>query len=147
MTPDQVHLLRKTYAILERYNEVAALVFYRRLFELDPGLRPLFTTDIKEQSEKLMDMLGALILMLDNPMNFERELKAMGVRHAGYGVRDEHYTTVGTALLDMVKDTLGDDCDSETIEAWAELYDAVESSMKAGVAEMGSTRPGGTKLS
>ena len=54
LDPDQKHRLRKTFALVERQSHVAALVFYQRLFELDPMLRPLFKTDIEEQAAKLM---------------------------------------------------------------------------------------------
>lgn len=135
MTPDQVHLIRKSFAELSYHNHVAALVFYRRLFQLDPELRPLFTGDIEEQSRKLMEMLGALIAMLERPVGLEIELRAMGARHAGYGVKDPHYATVGAALIDMLAETLGEKFTPETRDAWLELYGAVESAMKAGAAE------------
>jgi hemoglobin-like flavoprotein len=135
VSPDQVHLIRKSFAELSYHNHVAALVFYRRLFQLDPELRPLFTGDIEEQSRKLMDMLGALIAMLERPVGLEIELRAMGARHAGYGVKDPHYATVGAALIDMLAETLGEKFTPEMRDAWLALYGAVESTMKAGAAE------------
>ncbi|MCB1208134.1 MAG: hypothetical protein KDK97_02345 [Verrucomicrobiales bacterium] len=138
MSPDQVHLIRKSFAELSRLEHVAALVFYRRLFELDPKLRSLFTADIEEQSRKLIDMLGVLISMLERPVGLELELRAMGARHAGYGVKDEHYATVGQALLDMLASALGEDFTPEVRAAWTELYGAVESTMKAGALESDS---------
>ena len=135
MSPSQVHLIRKSFSELQRHQHVSALVFYRRLFELDPGLRPLFKGDIEEQSRKLLDMLAALISMLESPHGLDLELRAMGVRHAGYGVKDEHYATVGQALLDMLADTLGQTFTPEVREAWSTLYGAVEATMKAGVTQ------------
>jgi hemoglobin-like flavoprotein len=132
MSPTQVHLIRKSFAQLERHKHVSALVFYRRLFELDPTLRPLFKGDIEEQSRKLLDMLGALISMLERPLGLELELRAMGARHSGYGVKDAHYATVGRALLDMLAETLDKSFTPEVREAWTVLYGAVESTMKAG---------------
>ncbi|MEQ1751688.1 MAG: globin domain-containing protein, partial [Prosthecobacter sp.] len=119
-----------------RHEEVAALVFYRRLFEMDPALRPLFKGDIKEQSKKLMDMLAVLIAMLERPLGLELELRAMGARHVGYGVKDEHYATVGGALLDMLGVTLNDRFTPEVRAAWTALYGAVETTMKAGAKEV-----------
>ena len=142
MTPQQVHLIRKSFAELARHDHVAALVFYRRLFELDPGLRPLFKNDIEEQSRKLLDMLGVLIAMLERPVGLELELKAMGARHLGYGVRDEHYASVGQALLDMLAEVLETRFTPEVREAWTQLYGAVEAIMKLGAAEE-SGRPSG----
>lgn len=135
MTAQQVFLIRKSFAEFSRHEHVAALVFYRRLFQIDPALRPLFKGDIEEQSRKLLDMLGVLIAMLERPLGLELELKAMGSRHAGYGVKDEHYATVGAALLDMLAETLGDAFTPEVREAWTTLYGVVEVTMKAGAAE------------
>ncbi len=138
MTPVQVHLIRKSFAELSRHDHVAALVFYRRLFEIDPGLRPLFTNDIEEQSRKLLDMLAVLIAMLERPLGLELELKAMGLRHVEYGVKEEHYATVGGALLDMLAEVLGAKFTPEVREAWTLLYGAVESLMKEGAAQADS---------
>jgi hemoglobin-like flavoprotein len=135
MTPDQVHLIRKSFAELSRLDHVAGLVFYRRLFEIDPSLRLLFTSNIEEQSQKLIDTLGVLIAMLENPVGLDLELRAMGERHAGYGVKDEHYATVAAALLDMLAETLGRAFTPEVRAAWITLYGAVESTMKAGARE------------
>jgi hemoglobin-like flavoprotein len=135
MQPEQVHLIRKSFAELARHDHVAALVFYRRLFEIDPALRPLFTNDIEEQSRKLLEMLGVLIAMLERPAGLDMELRAMGARHTGYGVKDAHYATVGEALLDMLAEVLGPKFTLETREAWTALYGAVESTMKRGAAE------------
>jgi hemoglobin-like flavoprotein len=135
MTVTQAYLVRRTFAILEQHREVAALVFYRRLFELDPRLRPLFKSDITEQARKLMDMLGVLVTQLDRPAALSAELREMGARHAGYGVQDAHYATVRAALLDMLGQTLGDGFTPEAAEAWGALYTEVETSMKLGARE------------
>lgn len=135
MSPEQVHLIRKSFAELSRHEHIAALVFYRRLFEIDPNLQRLFKGDIEEQSRKLVEMLGVLIAMLERPLGLELELKAMGLRHAGYGVKDEHYAMVGRALLDMLAETLDRGFTPEVREAWTALYGAVETVMKLGAAE------------
>src|SRR6186997_2656438 len=99
MDPQQTYLIRKTFAEVQHSGHVAALVFYQRLFALDPSLQPMFRGDIEVQAQKLTDMLGVLILMLDRPQQLDTELRAMGARHKGYGVKDAYYDTVGRALL------------------------------------------------
>jgi hemoglobin-like flavoprotein len=135
MTLEQVHLIRKSFSELSRHEHIAALVFYRRLFEIDPNLQRLFKGDIEEQSKKLLEMLAVLIAMLERPLGLELELKAMGLRHAGYGVKDEHYAMVGRALLDMLAETLDRGFTPQVREAWTGLYKAVESLMKLGAVE------------
>ena len=135
MTPQQIHTIRKSFAELSRHDQVAGLVFYRRLFELDPALRPLFKDDIEVQSKKLIDMLGILIAMLEQPLGLEMELRAMGARHLGYGVKDAHYAVVGQALIDMLSETLDGKFTPEIRTAWTALYAAVESLMKEGASQ------------
>lgn len=136
MSPHQKYLIRKSFAQLEGYGNVVALAFYRRLFELDPALKPLFKSDIQEQAGKLMEMLGSLISHLERSALLESELRQMGQRHLEYGVLPEHYETVGRALLEMLAETLRGDFTSEVREAWTTLYGAVAETMLAGAAEV-----------
>ncbi len=132
MTAVQIHSIRKSFAEIERHRSLAALVFYRRLFEIAPQLRPMFKNDIEEQAQKLTDMLGALIGMLERAATLYTELRAMGARHAAYGVKDEHYAIVGRALLDMIAEVLAEKFTPEMREAWADLYAMVADTMREG---------------
>lgn len=134
MTPEAIHLLRKSFDHLERQSHVAALVFYRRLFERDPALRPLFKTNIEEQARKLMDMLGLALSLTEQPGKLETELMALGARHVGYGVRDEHYATVGGAMLDMLAEVLGKHFTPATRQAWLDFFTFMAETMKRGAA-------------
>jgi hemoglobin-like flavoprotein len=136
ITPEQSYRLRKSFAAVERQSHVAALVFYQRLFELDPGLRPLFKTDIEIQAEKLMDMLAAALSLLERPGELTETLEELGARHVAYGVKDEHYPTVGEALLAMLAAVLGPAFTAETREAWTRLYQLIATTMLRGAARL-----------
>ena len=136
MTAEQIHLLRKTFDPVERQAHVAALVFYRRLFELDPSLRRMFHTDIEVQAKKLIDMLALALSMLERPSELETELEGLGARHVGYGVKDSHYETVGLAMLGMLAEVLGPEWTPEARTAWAELYGFIAGAMKRGAAAL-----------
>lgn len=131
---EQKHRLRKTFALVERQSHVAALVFYQRLFELDPSLRPLFKTDIEVQANKLMEMLGAALSLLEKPDELTEVLEDLGARHVNYGVQNSHYATVGQALLDMLASVLGKEFDANTRIAWTDLYVAISETMLRGAA-------------
>lgn len=130
--PRHTHLIRKSFAVIEVHGPIAALIFYQELFERDPALRHLFQSDIEVQAKKLTEMLGALISLLDHGPALETELKAMGARHAAYGVTEAHYTTVKAALMAMLEQILGDGFKGEVREAWIQLYAKVEKQMKQG---------------
>lgn len=135
VTADQVHLLRKSFAIVERHPEVAALVFYKELFLLEPRLRGLFQSDIREQAKKLMEMLAGAIRMLDEPEKLVPVLEELGQRHAGYGVRRGHYVIVRQALVTMLGKVLDRELTPEVLKAWSDLYDVVEATMLLGAGE------------
>lgn len=141
MTADEIYLLRKSFARVEQQAHVAALVFYRRLFELAPGLRRLFKTDIEEQANKLMDMLGLAVSMAERPAALESELLQCGARHAGYGARAEHYDIVRQAMIHMLGEVLGDAFTPATRQAWATFYDFMADSMKRGAAQAAMPLP------
>lgn len=135
MTTETIHQLRKSFQRVEAQGHVAALVFYRRLFEIDPSLRPLFRTDIEAQAAKLMEMLAAALAMMEKPEELRSTLEALGARHVGYGVKEEHYSTVRTALLDMFDAVLGSVFTPALRKAWTDLLCAISDMMLAGAAK------------
>jgi len=134
MTVGQVYLLRTSFRRVEQQSDVAALVFYRRLFELDPHLRPLFKGNIEAQAGKLIQMLGLALSLSERPEYFKQELQELGARHAGYGVREEHYQTVGKAMLEMMAAVLGKAFTPDIEEAWSGFYRLMADTMKQGAA-------------
>lgn len=141
MTPAQRVLVQTSFAKVASIAEPAAAMFYARLFELDPSLRPLFTTDLTEQGRKLMKMIGLAVNGLDRLDELVPIVQQLGVRHRGYGVRDEHYDTVASALVWTLEQGLGPAFTPETKEAWVTVYGILASTMKeaaAGAAVAGS---------
>ena len=129
----QQHLIRSTFREVDRMSQVFALTFYQRLFELDPQLRSLFHNDIEEQSRKLMQFLRQLVESVDHPEDIVPALESLGRRHATYGVREEHYETVGAALLWTFGQVLGSGFTAEARAAWERLYVRVAEIMKRAV--------------
>lgn len=135
MTPRQKLLVQTTFAQVAPIAETAAMLFYNRLFELDPALRPLFTSDITEQGRKLMQTLAVAVAGLDDLDALVPAVRALGKRHVGYGVRDSHYETVAVALLWTLEAGLGDAFTPEVRDAWATVYWILADTMKDGASE------------
>lgn len=127
----QKDLVQTSFAQVKPIAETAAALFYRRLFELDPMLRPLFKGDLEEQGRKLMDMLTVAVKGLDRPEALLPALAALGRRHSGYGVRERDYETVGEALIWTLEQGLGPRFTSEVKEAWISLYRVVSDTMRS----------------
>lgn len=143
MNATQTHLVRKSFAAVEWQADVAALVFYRRLFELAPGLRPLFKSDIESQAAKLMETLAVALNLLERPAELAGELEVLGAKHVEYGAEPEHYAIVRRALLDMFAEVMGENFTPEVRAAWDELYDFIEASMLRGAAAAEKNSPDG----
>jgi hemoglobin-like flavoprotein len=130
MTPAQRTLVQTTFGKVVPIADTAAALFYGRLFELDPSLRPLFKGDLAEQGRKLMQMIGVAVNGLDRLDLILPAVQQLGVRHAGYGVRDQHYDTVATALLWTLEQGLGSDFTPEVKDAWTAAYTVLAGTMK-----------------
>jgi len=127
--------LRDSVALLPMEGLGPAEEFYRRLFELAPEVRPLFSREISLQARKFSDTLAWMIAHLEHPDELCSEMSALGARHRGYGVKVDHYAPVGSALIWMFQQTLGDRFTAEMEEAWLEFYAFLSSEMERGSRE------------
>ena len=110
-------------------SEDVGLLFYRKLFELDPALRPMFSDDIASQARKLMNMLTLLMSRVQQLEDLNAEIASLSRRHTQYGTKPEHYHTVRQALLWTLEQELQDRWDAEIREAWTEVYNLVANAM------------------
>jgi hemoglobin-like flavoprotein len=131
MTPEQITLVRDSFAKVAPIAPAAASMFYDRLFMLDPALRPLFKGDMAEQGRKLMAMIGTAVANLDRLGDIVPAVQALGRRHAGYGVNPGHYDTVANALLWTLEKGLGTDFTTATRDAWTSCYIVLAGEMQA----------------
>jgi hemoglobin-like flavoprotein len=135
MTPQQIDLVQQTFTQVQPIADTAAGLFYERLFTLDPSLRPLFKGDMKQQGRMLMSVLGVAVNGLRNLDALTPIVRKMGARHVGYGVKNEHYQTVGSALLWTLEQGLGPAFTPDVRDAWAGAYELLATVMQMGAIE------------
>ena len=140
MTSAEITLIRESFRKVAPIADQAASLFYARLFELDPALRALFRGDMSEQGKKLMTMIGMAVGGLDRLDQLVPAVRQLGLRHAGYQVREAHYEIVGEALLWTLERGLGPDFTLETKAAWAKVYGVLAETMKAGARDGAAQR-------
>ena len=131
MNAAQQELVRATFAKLAVMPEVAGALFYQRLFERNPELRPLFKHDMRIQGVKLMTMLAMVVYNLHEPGQVLPAIRDLGVRHVGYGVKLADYDALREALLWTLEQALGEDCTPAVRGAWTVCYDELAGEMKA----------------
>jgi nitric oxide dioxygenase len=129
MMPEQIALVRQSFAKIEPAKEAAAALFYERLFAVDPSTRALFRGDMRSQRAKLMAAIAAVVRSLDRPEPMFDQLRALARRHVGYGVRESHYGSVGEALLWTLEQGLGSEFTPAVRAAWAAAYQHISGVM------------------
>jgi hemoglobin-like flavoprotein len=92
-----------------------------------------------EQRKKLMQTLTAAVKGLDRLDQLVPVVQALGRRHAGYGVEERHYDTVGAALLWTLSMGLGREFTPEVEQAWAAVYGLLATTMKGAARETYAT--------
>ena len=138
VTPAQVDLLQRSWRAVLPVGDTAAELFYGKLFSLDPRLKVLFKNDMREQGRNLTAMISVAVGALERPERIERAVRELGRRHTAYGVRSEHYGTVGVALLWMLEKCLGEAFTPEVKRAWSDAYALLAGIMQDSAAPVSS---------
>ena len=131
MTPDQVTLVQQSFAKVAPISETAAILFYGRLFEIAPAVKPMFPADMTEQRKKLMMMLATVVNGLGDLPSILPAASALAKRHVGYGAKAEHYPVVGAALLWTLEQGLGEAWTPDLAAAWTAAYGTLSGYMIA----------------
>jgi hemoglobin-like flavoprotein len=129
MTPEQVAQVQQSFAKVAPIADKAAALFYGRLFEIAPELRPLFHGNVVEQGRKLMATLAIVVNGLTRLDTILPAASALAKRHVGYGVKRDHYRPVGAALLWTLEQGLGPQWTPELASAWSAAYTTLSTFM------------------
>src|SRR5262249_18720114 len=130
MTQQEVQLVQQTFMKVLPISDLAAQLFYKRLFEIDPSLKPMFKGGMQEQGRKLMQMIGMTVQGLSVPGEIMGLVADLVGKHVEYGGVDAHYDTVCAALMWTLGQGLGADFTPEAKVAWTEAYEFLAKVMK-----------------
>jgi len=139
MTSRQIELIRSSWARVTATDEVTfGIGFYNRLFEIAPEIEPMFKRPILVQSRKLTTILDHVIEKLDALDDIVENIVKLAHRHENYGVKPEHYTLVGEALLWTLERELRDQWNDELKFAWTMCYVSISTAMLQAMKELRS---------
>ena len=132
MTNEQITQIKNSWKLLRNVDaDLIGDVFYSKLFLHNPNLRILFPGSMNDQYKKLVMMLSFIIARIDRPQEMVEEVRSLAVRHVRYGVKPEHYSIVGEALLWTLEKGLGKDWNKELKDAWLACYNLLSATMIA----------------
>jgi hemoglobin-like flavoprotein len=139
MTPDQITAVEDTIRTVDL--DALAVDFYRRVFEADPDLTAMFTTDPATQRRRFAAELRTIVGSIREFDAFCSRAAELGARHHDDGVRAAHYRTMGEVLLASLRAATGSAWSAETEEAWALAYNLIAEAMMAGALTRASRAP------
>lgn len=103
--------------------------FYQSLFRHAPELREMFREDLEGQGMKFMTTLSVIVSRLNDDAGSAEQYLGLGKLHATLGIERAHFVPMGEALMDTLREGLGDDFTPELEAAWRKAYDHVSSTM------------------
>jgi hemoglobin-like flavoprotein len=129
MTPEQILLVQVSWEQLAPIAPKLGDVFYAKLFELAPGARELFSTDLHIQGETLLSMLGVAVNMLDKLAIIDPIVQDLGRRHLRYRVHADYIQPFLQALMYTLGWALGDGFSEQVRDAWEAMFDVLIAKM------------------
>ena len=130
-----VETLEESFDLVAPQGDELIKVFYDRLFETAPAVKPLFEdVDMEQQRQALLNMLVVLRESLRDLDDIVPDLEELGARHIDYGAKPEHYPVVGEVLIGAMAEVAGDAWKPEYTSAWQEAYQVVQDVMLSGTA-------------
>ena len=130
LTKKEIVLIKKSWSLIRKIDKaVVGDIFYSKLFFDNPELRKMFPKNMEEQYQKLLDMLNTMVERLERLDELKGDIVAMAKRHKGYGVKPQHYSMAGIALIWALQKTLADEWNEDIRSAWVNCYAILSGTM------------------
>jgi methyl-accepting chemotaxis protein len=131
-----VEALEASFDLVARRGEEFVDLFYEKLFERAPALKPLFDgVDVKTQRAMVLATLVLLRKSFRGPASIAPKLRALGARHLAYGTTAEMYPLAGEVFLATLAEVAGPAWLERLERAWTQAWELLAGLMLEGAAE------------
>ena len=89
----------------------------------------MFPEVIDDQARKLLQTLNWIVDHLDDQDTLVPAAQNLAIRHVRYDVAPEHYPAVGEALIETLRQGLGEEFSEADEAAWLRVYALLSSVM------------------
>ena len=125
LSPQTIETVKATVPALEAHGLAITRAMYDRLFQND-DIKSLFNQSHHGETGSQPKALAGAILAyahnIDNLGVLGAAVERIAQKHVGLQILPEHYPYVADALLQAIRDVLGEAATDEVIEAWGEAY-------------------------
>jgi nitric oxide dioxygenase len=140
MTPEQMQIVRLTFAQAGAHRFAVEREFYRGLFVIAPDLCAHFHGDIDAESVKLQDALALAFGALTNMPFLIATLEGLARRDVARGLPERHFRAIAKALLGAIENRIGPAFTPRVCDAWIALFAVVVTFLRGPVAGLQSAR-------
>jgi NAD(P)H-flavin reductase/hemoglobin-like flavoprotein len=134
-------LLLESFALVEENAGQVAGHFYALLFLEDPGLRDMFPPMMDAQRDRLLSALVKVVHQAHEPHSLVEYLEQLGRDHRRFGVRPEHYETVGRCLVAAMKRFARPGWTPAMDATWAAAFQLVAGTMISAAQDAAKSSP------
>ncbi|WP_312948486.1 NO-inducible flavohemoprotein [Agrobacterium sp.] len=125
LSPQTIELVKASVPALAAHGSEITKRMYAKLFE-DEHIKNLFNHSNQGEGGSQVHALAAAILgyaqNIENLAVLTPVVERIAHKHIGYHILPEHYPYVARALLDAIRDVLGEAATPEILSAWGEAY-------------------------
>jgi hemoglobin-like flavoprotein len=134
MTSDDIAQIQESWRKVEPVKEIAAELFYTKLFELDPLMRGICGDAVRERNRRFTQVVSATVRGLARFDMLLPAVREFSLRHPLPGEIEQHHANVGSALLWMLEKALRKDFTAEVKAAWIKAYGMLSQNMRQSAA-------------
>jgi nitric oxide dioxygenase len=120
-----VRVVKQTAPILGEHAEALTRLFYKRMFQANPEVRPFFNPAHQQAGTQQRALAGAIVAYATHIEDLDQLTGAVDLiahKHVSLGVKPEHYPIVGENLIAAIKELLGVAATDEIVDAWTKAY-------------------------
>jgi ferredoxin-NADP reductase/hemoglobin-like flavoprotein len=134
-------LILESFALVEDSADKVASHFYALLFLEDPSVRDMFPPMMDSQRDRLLSALVKVVHQAHEPDSLIDYLQQLGRDHRKFGVRPEHYETVGRCLITAMKRFARPGWTPAMDESWAAAFGFVAGTMISAAQDAAKSTP------
>lgn len=127
MTAQTTDNVRESFQALAPHGDEMAERFFETLFARQPVLRALLPRDHWQRSRDLMAMLGLVVKNLNRPEAVQHVLMDFGAKAQRIGIMPQQYGLARQALIDAMRQTLGQHWNEDVETDWTEVLNSATS--------------------
>ncbi len=120
-----IEIVKSTIPFLKENKIALTSYFYKRMFEHNPEVKPLFNVSNQADGRQQQALAGAIVAFaenIDQPEALANTVEIISNKHASLMIQEDHYPIVGENLIASIKELMNLEPESEILTAWTQAY-------------------------